>query len=520
MTIASLSSGMITTDKSVVNCEDAVRIGQEMQKDLDDESPVESMKTSKKCKNLADLQKKVKVGDKKVYIEKTVLFNRLIIMAERDEGIEEIFSFELTPVPTSLFTMDRMMRKPQKHEFGRMLKETTTKLDLDMNSKMHVVDGGWLLHQVKWTSGATIKTIVDTYVRYVRAKFKDSTVVFDGYGEEPSMKDHEHMRRMAGKKVYPDVRVTPEFTISCDREVFLANEKIKGALIMMISTEMASHNIVVRQAKDDGDTLIVKTAMDLVKSVNTPVVVVAQDTDILVLLCYHRPSNCSNLYLQSDFDGLYDISTIDIGDREEFIFKYGWSGNDTVSCIHGHTKCALYKCRIPASVITAFTSNTSTESAIRTAGLKAMQITYGCGDTPLEKARYLKFQKQAAKGKIDPDCLPPMENATAQHSLRVHLQVMVWKHLNTSVLEPIGRGWELDGNRKLRPKMLTGGIAPDNLLKGICCNCKEGERQCQTMKCSCMKAGMLCVSACGVCCGHCSNGADAEELGSDEEETD
>ena len=140
---------MITSDKSVVNCEHAVRIGQEMQKDLDDDSPVKSMKTSKKCKNLADLQKKVRVGDKKVYIEKTVLFNRLTIMAERDKGIEEIFNFELTSVLTSLFTMDRMMRKPQKHEFGRMLKETTTKLDLEMNNKMHVVDGGWLLHQVK-----------------------------------------------------------------------------------------------------------------------------------------------------------------------------------------------------------------------------------------------------------------------------------------------------------------------------------------------------------------------------------
>uniref|UniRef100_UPI00358F1FFC uncharacterized protein n=1 Tax=Myxine glutinosa TaxID=7769 RepID=UPI00358F1FFC len=523
-TITSLSSGVITTDKSIVNCDDAVRIGHEMQKDLDNESPVKSMKTAKKCKNLAELQKKVKVGDKRIYIEKTLLFNRLIFMAERDEGIEHMFKFELNPVPTSLFTMDRMMRKPKKHEFGKMLKETATILDVDINSKMHVVDGGWLLHQVKWSSGATIKTIVDTNVRYVDNKFKDATVVFDGYGEESSTKDHEHMRRMAGKKVSPDMRVTPELTISCDREVFLANEKNKGALIMMISAEMASHNITVRQAKDDGDTLIVRSAMDLVASVKSPVVVVAQDTDILILLCYHRPIHCTNFYLQADFGGLYDISSIHIGDKEEFLFKYGWSGNDTVSCIHGHTKCALYKCRFPASVITAFTSPTSTDSIIRTAGLKAMQITYGCGDTPLEKSRYMKFKKQAAKGKIDPDRLPPTEDATAQHSLRVHLQVVVWKHLDTSILDPKGRGWELDSNRKLRPKMLSVGIAPDNLLKVICCNCKEGERQCQTMRCSCMKARMSCVSACGVCCGHCDNGTDSidaeEEIGSDEEETD
>ncbi len=40
------------------------------------------------------------------------------------------------------------------------------------------------------------------------------------------------------------------------------------------------------------------------------------------------------------------------------------------------------------------------------------------------------------------------------------------------------------------------------------------------MKCSCMRAGMSCVSACSVCCGHCSNGMDVEEVDSDEEEMD
>ena len=84
------------------------------------------------------------------------------------------------------------------------------------------------------------------------------------------------------------------------------------------------------------------------------------------------------------------------------------------------------------------------------------------GILTLKGARYLKFQKQA-NGKIDPDRLPPTEKATAQHSHRVHLQVVVWKHLNTSVLKLIGRGWELDRNGTLRPKMLTGRIAPDTL---------------------------------------------------------
>lgn len=289
----------------------------------------------------------------------------------------------------------------------------------------------------------------------------------------------------------------------------------------MISAEMARHNIPVHQAKDDGDTLIVKVAIDLAKRVHTPVVVVAQDTDILVLLTYHRPNDCTNLYMQSEKDGLYDISTIIIANREEFLFSYAWSGNDTVSCIHGHTKVALYKCKFPASIITTFLDSTTSRSDIRDAGVKAMQITYGCGNTSLGKTRFLKFQKQAAKGKIDPDRLPPTEDATTQHSLRVHLQVAVWHSLDTSVLDPIGRGWETQSDNKLRTKMLSGDIAPPNLLKGICCNCQEGDKQCQSMKCSCIKSRMTCVAACGVCSGHCSNGGEKSdaELSSDEDDT-
>ena len=132
------------------------------------------------------------------------------------------------------------------------------------------------------------------------------------------------------------------------------------------------------------------------------------------------------------------------------------------------------------NVINTFSNSTSTHSEIQKAGVKAMQITYGCGDTPLEKARFLKFQKQAAKGKINPDRLPPTEDATTQHSLRVHMQVAVWQSLRTSILDPVGKGWELQGNNKFRPKMLSGDIAPQNLLKGICCNCQEGDKQCQT----------------------------------------
>ena len=107
----------------------------------------------------------------------------------------------------------------------------------------------------------------------------------------------------------------------------------------------------------------------------------------------------------------------------------------------------------------------------------------------------------AAKRKIDQDILPPTEDATTQHSLRVHLQFSMWQGISTTVLDPVGRGWEVK-NDKMQPKILSGDIAPQSLLKGICCNCQDGDKQCQTMKCCLMKAGISCASAYGVCAGH------------------
>ena len=51
--------------------------------------------------------------------------------------------------------------------------------------------------------------------------------------------------------------------------------------------------------KEDADTLIMRTAISMVDKDGVPVIVVAQDTEILVSLWYHKPQDCVNLYLQA-----------------------------------------------------------------------------------------------------------------------------------------------------------------------------------------------------------------------------
>ena len=165
-----------------------------------------------------------------------------------------------------------------------------------MDNKIHIVNGGWQLHQVKWSRGDTIKKILNTYVRSVQVRFANPTLVFNGYGNDPSTKDHKHMRRISGKKACEDLKVTPELKVTCDREVFLSNENNKCYLINMLSDKMDLASQYVKQMMRLTHLLIAETAINKLKSSHSLIIVVARDIHILVLLMYHRPHEWLTLY--------------------------------------------------------------------------------------------------------------------------------------------------------------------------------------------------------------------------------
>ena len=50
--------------------------------------------------------------------------------------------------------------------------------------------------------------------------------------------------------------------------------------------------------------------------------------------------------------------------------------------------------------------------------------------------RYAKFMEMVSTGNIDPRKLPPTERAARYHSLRAHLQVIIWEKLTNDDLDP------------------------------------------------------------------------------------
>lgn len=80
---------------------------------------------------------------------------------------------------------------------------------------------------------------------------------------------------------------------------FLANESNKKAFVAKLFCKLRCTGISVQQALDDADTLIVATAISIAKN-NQPVTVVANDTDVLVMLIYHFHSSMADLVLHSE----------------------------------------------------------------------------------------------------------------------------------------------------------------------------------------------------------------------------
>ena len=141
----------------------------------------------------------VLIDKKPVTVNPNLLFNRLSALAGREENVEKYFDYELTPYPMSLFK-DGCMRKADKAALRSLI---LTEDGPIIPGTFGVIDGGALLHQIHWPPNTTYSELLGLYVKSVRQQFGDCHVVFDGY-DQPSIKDHEHIRRSTQVKT-PDI---------------------------------------------------------------------------------------------------------------------------------------------------------------------------------------------------------------------------------------------------------------------------------------------------------------------------
>lgn len=493
-----------------------------------------SYKRSSKAKTLATATA-VKIGDEQT-IDPALLFQRFLVVSRTgDLSLDDVMSYELCPFPPALFEAKNLLRKADKPQLAESIRkhvsESSTNVVTDAIpvTEHYVLDGGSLLHRLKWTEGSTYSSIATTYASFTVRHYGNATVVFDGYDGGPSIKDNTHQRR--SRSQHQTVNVTDATEFVGKKEEFLSNDKNKQAIINLISDGLQQAGCHVIHAKGDADVDIVQAAVSMSSNMSTTVI--GEDTDLLVLLLYHtNVSQGKELFFRSDIHSktpakVYNIKGIKQVLGEEIcahlLFVHAFTGCDTTSRIFGIGKKSAFQKLIKGqsafcSSAQIFCSPRNNSAVIEEGGRKAMIALFNGKQTDtLESIRYSFLSRKVATAKsfVTPERLPPTVSATNLHSQRTYLQVMVWMGIGDA-MDPTNWGWGLQDN-KLTPIMTKKIPAPESLLKVVRCNCTTG---CVTLRCSCRKYGLTCAGACGICqTDYCAN-LDSAPLWDDEADDD
>ena len=344
----SISLGLVSDGKDGINCDNAEEVGETIQTSLDNLTITEcSIKRKDQIKPMLALQDQIKVGKESIIVNPTLLFTRLVAIAQRDkEDIEDYFAFELTQEPMSLFKHG-LMRKPDKPSLRKVVMPDNEALGRDKlpSDPVFVIDGGALLHRLReWSKDSTFDELCQAYCRYVRRHYKSCIIVFDGY-DGPSTKSSEHMRRTGGGKRCPNVDVVGCNKVSFDQERFLSNENNKSSFIKLLGTRLEQDGQTVKICRGDADPTVVAITLREAEATTKGVVTVADDTDIAIMLLYHWEEKHKHVYFFQESANkawnMKDYCPRWSSVKEHILFIHAFSGCDTTSAPYGRGKAGL-----------------------------------------------------------------------------------------------------------------------------------------------------------------------------------
>lgn len=190
------------------------------------------------------------------------------------------------------------------------------------------------------------------------------------------------------------------------------------------------------QAVGDADTLVVSAAISI--ALTRSVTVVADDTDILVMLIYHFKLEMFDMFMLSDMPQrrsrqvVFPILTLCLLHNKyvsQLLVIHAFSECDTTSALFGQR---VLKVMANNAKAVQLNQPNVTKEELPESGLSLLAIIYnGQPNDNLTRLCYLSYMNKAATSTFQfrPECLPPTENAAKFHIFRVHFQLIQWIEL-------------------------------------------------------------------------------------------
>ena len=483
--------------------------------------------------------------DKQEIFDTELIYSRVMALAGcREFDLKELFQYELSPIPTSLFDDNGDMRPATAKS---ALKK---KLQLEVPSRtlekaIKIIDGCAFLWTVSWPTKKPIASFVENFWSKILRYLEESDVylVFDRYNEL-SIKNTTRSSR--SKKADEQYALTKETAMLPAQADVLSSSKNKSLLIDILCRDLPeraaalprshrafSHSLIItgphevpeeikmgikiarndmKTFHEEADVIMTNQAINLAKG-RSPVTVISDDTDVFLLLLHfsHKYDIDSPLYMEAT-SGARSITDITATKATHSVIcpmllgAHALTGCDTVSRPYGIGKHkALLSLQRGLRLNLLGEQTADIEEVIEESSL-FLASCYGRDHTkPVSNARYETWVARTGnkKAKKVPSLkeLPPTKDALNEHVKRAHLQVAVWKSSmeeHPPSLDPRRYGWSEDKDNKcLVAVTLPEDVArvPTEIQKLIKCGCAS-EEPCSTARCGCVSARVKCSVFC------------------------
>ena len=178
-----------------------------------------------------------------------------------------------------------------------------------------------------------------------------------------------------------------EIVVPFTQEKFLSNANNKAQLIKMLSQYLKDDGNMVINCPGDADSTICHTALDLATTGEKEVVLVADDTDIFVMLVYHWKSEMKNIiFFQQKMLKGWNIASLfprleQV--KDHILFIHAMTGCDTTSAPYRKGKKGLLnqilKSKMLQSVSMTMQDIWAEQSEVGEAAVKCFVEMYRCG---------------------------------------------------------------------------------------------------------------------------------------------
>ena len=503
----------------------------------------------------------ITIGDKKI-VNTELIYARAMALKDSERKIDTdlLLGYELSPIPTSLFSDDGQMRQATKSNLKRHLQVESNSSQSIQSVDAILLDGCAVLWVVPWPQGtATVQDYIDRFRDHINGFLEKADVylVFDRYIESSTK---QHIRQTRGKAASRRYSLRANSLLPA-KNIILTVATNKAQLIKLIIQDFEKElnesrpntlvitgehpvPIEIRNGKinkridmtttqEEADTIIIQQLARL--SVETALVI-ADDTDIFLLLVHFMFNNAikSKVFMSSPSKGKAIIDIEATVDRNRNVIRnllaaHALTGCDTVASLFGIGKLTALKILRSGNHDLDLLGRSSDKSSFPLVQKQATQFILACYGkskcTSLTDARRHVWSEKVSKARASAPAiasLPPTDEAFKQNVLRAHFQLSVWLNAlqrDPLPLQPTDYGWTKNTCDDLEPTHVANEVqmVPEELLKLIKCSCKS-QQPCRTNRCSCMNANMTCTVFCA-CNENCQNKS-ASNLDADDDDDD